>query len=255
MKLEIVAAVNDEVTLSNNLAVSPLVRQGEAKLHIEKKHPSASSAYLAGLHKCTADIIVFAHQDVYIPAGWGSLLKQAINQLEDNGQEWAVLGVFGIDQKQQYHGRVWSSGLNQELCYPIATPQPIESIDELLIVLNRRSGITFDADLPSFHLYGTDIVQTALQQKKGAFAFHGPVIHNSNPVLQLDKSYRRAYRFMSKKWAHNLPIQTCIVPITKNGGPLYLSILKRLKKSLLKNKITTGRLPAPTLIAKKLQYE
>ena len=37
----------------------------------------------------------------------------------------------------------------------------MQSFDELLIVLRRDSGLRFDEGLPGWHMYGTDIVQTA----------------------------------------------------------------------------------------------
>ncbi len=255
MKLEIVAAVNNKKILEKNLSSSPLIQSGQTKLHIAEGYSSASTAYLAGLENCTEDIVVFAHQDVYIPAGWELHLERTIKLLEDNNQSWAVLGVFGVDATGQYHGRVWSSGLNRELIYSVNAPQSIVSIDELLIVLNRKSPISFDADLPSFHLYGTDIVQTALQQNNSAFVFHAPVIHNSNPVHHLDKSYRQAYNFMRNKWSDILPIQTCIIPVTKRGLPLYISWLRSLQKILMGGGETRNLQLDSTMLAKNLGYE
>ena len=227
------------------------------KLVISKGFESASLAYLSGLEKCKEDVIVFAHQDVYIPAGWEKHLERAINQLENEKIPWAVLGVFGVDMSNKFYGQVWSSGLNRELMFPLScdSPQPIVSIDELVIVLNRKAGVLFDADLPGFHLYGTDIVQTALGENKGAYVFNGPVVHNSNPVYGLDKGYRQAYRYMAHKWKHLLPLITCIVPVTTLGFSLVVVRLNLLKKRYLHRKKLGGRLDDPVLIADKLNYQ
>ena len=255
MCLEIVAASNNNSILSSNLEASPLVKEGSGRLHVEYDPPSASIAYNVGLSKCVGDTVVLVHQDVYLPSGWERWLKETIKELENRDQKWGVLGIFGVDIQGKYCGRVWSSGLNRELNYPVDYPHPVVSVDELLIVLNRKSGIMFDSDLPSFHLYGTDIVLTALLKGYGAFVFHGPVIHNSKPVRYLDASYRLAYNYMAKKWSSQLPLKNCILPVTKYGYPLYLSRLKSLRNLLLGKKTRGPCRKNPAKIAKNLKYE
>ncbi len=73
---------------TENLASSPLIQEGRARLHVELGFPSASLAYLSGLEKCTEQIVVFAHQDVYLPAGWEKGLEQAIETLNSRGEKW-----------------------------------------------------------------------------------------------------------------------------------------------------------------------
>lgn len=254
MEFEIVTAVNDENILNRNLRQSPLVQGGNVKLHVEKGYPSASQAYIAGLGKCSKDIVVFAHQDVYIPSGWEKLLKEAIQKIDSIGQNWGVLGVFGVDSDGSYCGRVWSSGLGKELNYSASYPHEIVAVDELLIVLNRNACFSFDGKLPAYHLYGTDIVQEAKKNGYCSYVFYGPVVHNSRPVRSLDKTYGDAYKYMARKWREILPMKTCIVPVTKYGLPLWKYRIKKIIKSVRVKK-QVQRIQDPKSISKFLGYE
>lgn len=254
MQFDIIAAVNNEKVLGENLRQSPVIVSGEAKLIEERGHPSAASAFAAGLSKSASDIVVFTHQDIYLPLSWLSHFTKAVENLDSRHVAWAVLGVFGRDEKRAYLGTVWSNGHNRELSFPFYELTPVITLDEIVIVLNRNSGVTFDKNLPSFHLYGTDIVLSALAQNQKAFAFPAPVVHNSLPVRYLDAHYGRAYHYMAGKWKKNLPLTTCIVEITARGTPLLISRLRSIKNILLNKKKRRSRHPRPDVLAADLGY-
>jgi hypothetical protein len=96
-------------------------------------------------------------------------------------------------------------------------PVPVNTIDEVLIVLKRSSGVEFDASLPGFHLYATDLVQTALSFGRRAYVIFAPVIHNSRPSLYLGPDYFDAYRHVARKWKHRLPIRGHVADIVAPG--------------------------------------
>lgn len=217
----LIAAVNNDVVLEQNLASSALVRKNPGILTAMRDYSSASAAYNAGLDRTSADIAVFAHQDVYLPQGWEEALLRNIAVIEETDPGWGVIGVYGIRDDGGHAGRVWSSGLNRELDTGSNEPARASSIDELLIVLRRGSGLRFDEDLPGFHMYGTDICQTSLERGHGVYVVNAPVVHNSVPVFSLAGGYTHAYCYMRKKWRHRLPIRTTVATIT----PLSLSFL------------------------------
>ena len=68
--ITIITAANDDSVLAANLASSPLIAEGKVELHVERGHPSISLAYNSALKHFKKDIVVFAHQDVYLPRGW-----------------------------------------------------------------------------------------------------------------------------------------------------------------------------------------
>jgi hypothetical protein len=219
-RLHIVAAVNDEEILANNLARSPLVASGQVPLSCYRGAPSASVAYNRGIDESSAPIIVFAHQDVFLPEGWENRLARAITEIELHDPDWAVIGAFGVDLNGQYFGHVWCSGTGRRLGGRFGAPRETVSIDELLIVLRRDSGLRFDEGLPSFHLYGTDIVQMGRAAGRKSYVADLAVIHNSRPVRTYRGGYAEAWRYMQHKWRDSLPIMTLTVPITRTALPL-----------------------------------
>lgn len=250
--MTVVAAVNDDEVLSDNLASSPLL-SGDTSLIAERGHDSAGKAYNSALQKADTDVIVFAHQDVYLPRNWDKKLTSAIHALEKEGRKWGVIGVIGIDAKGKLLGRTWSTGLNSDIRAERAHPAQAVSIDEVVIVLNRKSGVLFDEELPGYHMYGTDIVQTAIQKGYGTYVINAPVIHNSLPIITFKSDFWAAYRYMQKKWARSLPIQTPVTTITAAGWPL----IKMQVKSMLRrdDRGSFVRLSNPTLKARELGYE
>ncbi|MFH1371548.1 MAG: glycosyltransferase [Planctomycetota bacterium] len=252
----VVAAVNKDEALVGNLAKSPCLLKGDIPLIVERGHESAAKAYNAGLSRTNAEIIVFAHQDVYLPERWDLQLLAAVQYLELHDKNWAVLGVVGFDRNGAIVGRVWSSGLKREIeGTSCSSPVPVVSIDELLIVLNAKVGLKFDENLPGYHLYGTDIVQTAIERGLTAYVFEAPIIHNSTAVVWLDRSYGRAYRYMQRKWKAKLPIETTVVPITRYGWPLFRKRICAFKRNTLERRPIAIKYESPQVIAMRLGYE
>lgn len=228
--LDVVVAVNDEEVLGRNLLRSPLLRKDGITLHLQRGYGSASGAYNAAMGRCRSDIVVFAHQDVYIPAEWERKVLHNTGFLDEVDPGWAVLGVYGVGGSAQQIGHVWSSGLSRSFGTPFTYPTVVDSIDELLIILRRSSKIGFDEHLPGYHLYGTDLVQTAISRGNSAYVIWAPVIHNSLPSLYLGADYFRAYRYVATKWREKLPIQNCVAPIVGSKA-CYLRM--RLRHKLL----------------------
>jgi hypothetical protein len=222
-RLAVVAAVNDEATLARNLAASPLIASGRAALTPIRGARCASAAYNAGLDATDAPLVVFAHQDVWLPPAFEAGLAAATADLDQRDPAWAVLGVFGTTAAGRRVGRVWSSGIGRCVGEPVDAPTPVVSVDELVIVLRRDAGLRFDPTLPHFHLYGTDIVQTALAAGRGAWAATLPVVHNSRYVPTLSGGFTDAYRHMRRKWRAALPIATPVTRITASGLDLMRS--------------------------------
>ena len=251
-----IAAVNDEAVLNTNLLASPALSRDPSRLTVLRDQPTAGTAYNAGLAQTRADICVFVHQDVYLPRGWDGLLAREIGKLNAMDPNWGVAGVYGVGQDGRHAGRVWSTGLRREIGSSPQTPVPAQSFDELLLVLNRRSGLCFDPDLPSFHLYGMDIAQTALDRGLGAYVIDAPVIHNSVPTPTLMGGFRSAYNYGRHKWSRRLPIQTPVTSLTRLGlYPLWQQIRgTRTRNRRLRHAAENPR-PDPAEIARDLGYE
>jgi len=248
-----VSAVSDHGILRQNLLASPAVAREEVPVKLYENQRSAARAYNLALSEAPAEIVIFAHQDVYLPESYLVRLRALLRVLASRNESWAVLGVFGAAANGELTGWVWSSGLGRQLGGPFTEPVPVVSVDELVIVVRRSSGIRFDEGLPGFHLYGTDVVQAALSAGFGAFVVPTPVVHNSRPVVRLGDDYWSAYRHLARRWRERLPIATCTSRIA--GGP-WCEIRYRLTSGwrLLRQRPTGARQADPAAIASRLGY-
>jgi hypothetical protein len=106
--------------------VAELIVNGVHNVYINQ--PSAPCADNRALSEACAEVLILAHQDVYLPASFIGRLRSAVCDLSarDN-PPWAVLGVFGATSDGRRLGRVWSSGLNRELGKSFAEPIPLSA--------------------------------------------------------------------------------------------------------------------------------
>lgn len=231
------AATHNVSILEHNLSISPAITSGAFQLIVERNSPSASVAYNKIIDRSDAPIIVLAHHDVYLPQGWDTLLRERLAEVSALDPNWAVIAPFGIGVDRHAYGPVWSSSLGAIAGRVATGPKPVQSVDELMIVLRRGSGLRFDETLPSFHLYGTDIVQTALSRGMGAYAMSLPVVHNDGFKSHLDDSFTTAYRHQSRKWRSRLPINTPITRISWHGLSLLRSQMSNWRSNAFRQSI------------------
>lgn len=256
--LAVVAAVNDDECLNNNLAASPMIAEDSVPLIVKRGYKAIASAYNEGFDEANSDIIIFAHQDVYFPRGWAKKLLSAIKSLASSGKKWGVLGVIGADASGNLVGGAWSNGLQLKIESKFLSPAPVRSFDEIVLVLRKNEGLRFDDNLPGFHLYGTDIALSAIKAGLGAYVFDAPVIHNSIWRKKLGLSYCAAYRYMQRKWRGELPVLTLVLPITRTGWPLIRNWCREKKKWIVRQfrpMPPRVRHPNPAGMAQKLGYE
>lgn len=247
----LIAAVNDDAILGQCLARSPDVVSGRLKLVAIRGASNMAEAYNAGMTQAGGRLAIFAHQDVYLPKGWLDLAAARLVELETAFPEWQVAGPYGVRADGQHAGRVWDAGLERELGVAGFGKAPVVSLDELLLVLRREDAVLFDPDLPHFHLYGTDIVQSCLARGRGAYAVEMPVVHNSQRVASLSGGYTLAYRYARDKWRSNLPIPTTVCKLSNSPLPLM-----RAKWRLRRAPARTGALAHDAVeLAIKAGYE
>ncbi len=251
----IAVAVNDRAVLSNCLARSPDVVSGDVPLKALEGFASAALAYNPALESAPlGSTVVFAHQDVYLPLGFAHRLRARIAEVERIDPNWAVLAPLGVVADGNLAGRVWSTAWERVFEGAAALPAPIVSADELLMVVKAGGGLRFDEALPSFHLYATDIIQTAIAAGRNCYAIDAPVVHHDKPVIELGGMYRSAYRFMQRKWSRQLPIPTLIAPLSRSILPLlYRDARIRWYRRQLKGRVAP--VSSPIAISRDLGWD
>lgn len=231
MTWSLVVAANSDDLLHNNL-----LRLGEAdsakEIVVQRNAVNIGKAYNAGLAECTADIVVFAHQDVYLPVGWTKNLNHAIGRLTQDDPNWGVAGVFGMTASGNGAGHVYSTGLRRFVGQQFDEPIPVRSLDEMVLILRRSAGLSFDERLPGFHLYGTDICLEAEDLGMRNYVVPCFALHNSCGIKWLPISYWRAYLYLRWKWRDRLPIQTPCTTITAGCTPIIDHMLRTFWSSI-----------------------
>jgi hypothetical protein len=252
--VHVYCVANHRTTLARNLQQSPEIADGRVQISIIWDASAASAAYHDAIGRASADILVFSHQDVYFPDGWFARLKKTCQWLNSIDPSWAVAGICGRVPGGGFVGHLWDSGLASICGGPFNPPREAVSFDEVVLIVRRASGISFDPALPSFHLYGTDIVLEARKVGMKSYVVDLPIIHNSRPSVRLDRNYVVAYRYMIRKWEALLPWPTVIIQLTKNPLPLLLRRMRLRYKAILRASTLHPMLECPEAKAKELGF-
>ena len=166
-----VAAVNSREILENNFLASPCLQAPHThQVLIQEGFSSAAKAYNDAIDRSANDLIVFAHQDVLFATAWIADLHRALHALENMDPNWGVLGSYG--ETLNDHGRGYIlSGEQGILGKPFFPPEQVQTLDEIVLILRKSSGLRFDEHLPNFHLHGADICPTAVLNRNKIFSF------------------------------------------------------------------------------------
>jgi len=158
------------------------------------------------------NVIVFAQSDVYLPKEWDIKLLNIIRKIEDKNINWAVLGIRGASKGNNMEGHLYSNGLQKEL----GGDRPIveaKSIDETIIILNKKSGVRFDDNFPNLMLYGNDLLVSASNMNFKNFIICNYFVHNSTSRVRYIKNALTSIEYFRKKWLNELPFITPYVTV------------------------------------------
>jgi hypothetical protein len=183
------------------------------------------------------DLIVFAHQDIMLPESWLLDLGYAFDRLQKIDSRWGVLGCYGVTAKPKAYGHIYYFGV---LGKPFKDPTPVQTLDEIVLILRKSSGLRFDEHLPNFHMYGADICMTAAQQGMKNYAISAFCIHNSIQTFVLPKEFYESCKHFKRKWLEYLPVQTTCIKITRFNLPLYWRKLNELYLRYIARKTVGG---------------
>lgn len=215
----LIAPVCNEQVLASTLLQSPVIDQ-HCELILKRHYRSAALAFNEALGEASGELVVLAHQDVYLPAGWLDNVVRAIRKLKTIDPDWAVLGMVGVRPDDYIDGFVYSTGLGGVVGGPFEEPIESRSLDEMVLVMRRGTGLRFDEAMPGFHLYGTDICLEAAQRGLKSYIVPAPCLHNSNGLWLLPSEFWRGYLYVRRKWRAQLPIRTPCVRITHWCAPM-----------------------------------
>jgi hypothetical protein len=247
MSWSLIAAVNNESVLRDNLLRSPDLADASDVI-LKRGFANAGAAYNSALAEARGDLLIFVHQDVYLPQGWISVLEECVWKVSASDPTWGVLGVIGVNRNGAVHGHVYSTGLGRTVGKSFELPVQVHSIDEMVIILRRYSGLHFDPELPGYHLYGTDICLQSWQRGFPCFVIADFCLHNSNGIRRLPLAFWRSCLYLRSKWSDRLPLTTLCVTI--RSGFLWLGV--SMLDQLLHPKTPGHRVNDPSRLVQEL---
>jgi hypothetical protein len=215
MKFTLVASCNNKQLLQQNLLASACVQQSRIdQLLVQEKFASAAEAYNDALEKSRNDILIFAHQDVYFPDSWLPDLEASLKYLETHDPRWGVLGCFGVSADRRRYGTVYSAGLGI-IGSAVQHPMPVRTLDEIVLILRKSSGLMFDTSLQGYHFYGADICLRAALKGMTNYAIPAFCVHNTqlNPTLPAD--FYQCYKQFKRIWREALPVHTSCITVSR----------------------------------------
>jgi len=221
LKITFVVAANDKDILQNNLLTSPCLQGAHPhQVLVQEGFASAATAYNTALTQGTNEIVVFIHQDVYLPERWLSDLEATMQSLARVDANWGVLGCWGVKENGDGFGYLYTPG-QLVIGHALEAPEVVQTLDEVVLIVRRSSGLKFNEELPGFHLYGADLCLTAAKLGMRSYAISAFCIHNSRQHFRLPSEFYDCYRHVKRIWREALPIQTSCIRITRFDGNLW----------------------------------
>jgi hypothetical protein len=251
MNFTVISAVNNEDVLRSCLISSPSLGAAENVI-LKRGYKNAASAYNSAIDESRTDILLFIHQDVFLPEGWVEELKLAVGHLNEQDPRWAVAGVWGVEASGLYAGFLYCTGLAKTLGQRFVHPVQVRTLDEVLLVIRKSSGVRFDEGLPGYHLYGTDICMEAQRREMNCYVIPTFCIHNTNGYGMLPWQFWKCYLLLRRKWRARLPIITPCTRITFWCWPAIRWNCMRAVNLLLGRHKPGRRVPDPALLYEEL---
>lgn len=160
-----------------------------------------------GIAELDADWVVCVHQDVLFPPGFWQRLSDGLGS---QPAEVALAGLVGCQRNGRFRGHIHDPNGH---CYWGPVPDEVLTLDEVLIAVRKSSGLRFDAAVPGFHCYGSDLCFQADERGLRAVVLDAPVVHLSTG--KIDDNYERASQWLLERWGERyrwvLPMPALVV--------------------------------------------
>lgn len=213
----IVTASNRPEVLKENLCVSTFLEGNEFLLGMgEMNNFNIPKIYNAVPIDQDENIVMYVHDDVIIRHEFKSNLDKALQELPE---DWGIIGSAGVRMEngiKKNIGHILDRGKNWGS--PINKIEPVQTLDELLIILNRKNiqanNIKFDEQFP-FDFYAADLCMQAKDHGLGVYVFPGAYVnHNSSRKFgeRTESFYESEAKFKAKwNWVEGHIVTTCSI--------------------------------------------
>jgi 2-polyprenyl-3-methyl-5-hydroxy-6-metoxy-1,4-benzoquinol methylase len=210
LELSIVVPVNNEQQVALNVLKSPGLMNLNVGVTLCRGAKNASEAFEMGKENSTNEWILFCHQDVYFPPGFGENLSNAINQLDPGKIKKTVIGFAGL--ALDVAGNIVQSGsvVDRGIRFEHPPSEKIISLDEFAIVMHKSCELKIDPAL-GWHLWATDLCLQGIHNlDDGCYpiSIQESIFHNSYNNYVLSDDFRRSADILLEKYPHLTVIPT-----------------------------------------------
>ncbi len=206
----VIVAVNRPWQFSLNLARSPGLQEVGAEIIPVMNAPSAAAAFSAGAANARHAWRVFAHQDVYFPAGTGYKLAEELAALEEANGHGLPVGMAGLQTGAAGAGTSYAGTvIDRVRLFDHGPTLHAVSMDELAVALHRDTRLEIDPTL-GWHLWATDLCLQARRMTGQALGkiLTIPIFHNSATAWSLPAEFHRSAEVLLGKYPDLAEIPT-----------------------------------------------
>ena len=205
----VVVATHRDTQLRLNVERSPGLREVGARIVSCRQARHPAEALEQSLPHCDRDWVLFCHQDVYFPSGFGAQLDALLARVPAEQRARTLIGFagLGIDRATETCG---PAGLviDRTNRFDHAANDAAVSIDELAIVIARDSLHRIDPAI-GWHLWATELCLAAIHRhRQFGRIVRLPLFHNSNSDYALPPAFHDSAAYLAKKYAGHGVIQT-----------------------------------------------
>jgi hypothetical protein len=177
--------------------------------NVDHAYASAGAALNHGVSLAKNDVMVFAHQDVYLHSL--TALKRAAGQMQSEG--FGALGAVGRGADGRLMGRIRDRVVLAG--EPVERLTPVDTLDEVLFMAPRRQLLEEPlAELPdlAWHAYAVEYGLRMRRKGRGTGVADIPLTHNSRSINL--EGLDVAHQAVAKIYPEFLPVRTTCGTIT-----------------------------------------
>lgn len=200
-RFTVVVPTTDEHQLRVNVEASAGLREVGARIvsYRGARHPAEALA--GSLPHVDTDWVLFVHQDVYFPAGFGERLNALLAAIPAEERARTLIGFIGLAAARDGSGTAPAGFVIDRLHRADhAAADTGVSIDEVAVLVSRDTVHRMDPAL-GWHLWATDLcLQSICQHQVFPRLVRLPLFHNSRTGWTLPPAFVRSAHVLAAKW-------------------------------------------------------
>jgi hypothetical protein len=208
-RFSVVVPTTRDNQLRLNVAASPGLAEVQARIVTCSAAADPAQALNEALPHCDSDWVLFCHQDIYFPSGFGEQLNALLAAIPAEQRDQTLIGFAGMAINASADGFAPAGFVIDRLHrFDHAASERALSIDELAIVVSRHSMHRIDPQI-GWHLWATELCLASIcTHQVFPRIVRLPLFHNSLNDHQLPQAFHRSAQYLAAKYPSFGPIHT-----------------------------------------------